>query len=131
MSKYTYSTNNGEIEHLNKQIFISLMKLGFRITSIGTIYLKNVIITFLLTEASLKHKDLTYSQSINILSKDLKKCPVSIKSNISKSFEVINRERYIKNFPKIFKYETDESSITPPNLYESFSALYQLKNSTI
>ena len=127
MSKYTYSTNNGEIELLNKQIFILLMKLGFRITSIGTIYLKNVIITCYINQ----DKDLTYSQSINILSKDLKKCPVSIKSNISKSFEVINRERYIKNFPKIFKYETDESSITPLNLYESFSALYQLKNSTI
>ena len=127
MSKYTYSTNNGEIEHLNKQIFISLMKLGFRITSIGTIYLKNVIITCYINQ----DKDLTYSQSINILSKDLKKCPVSIKSNISKSFEVINRERYIKNFSKIFKYETDESSITPLNLYESFAALYQLKNSTI
>ena len=127
MSKYTYSTNNGEIEHLNKQIFISLMKLGFRITSIGTIYLKNVIITCYINQ----DKDLTYSQSINILSKDLKKCPVSIKSNISKSFEVINRERYIKNFPKIFKYETDESSITPLNLYECFQALYQLETSTI
>ena len=127
MSKYTYSTNNGEIELLNKQIFILLMKLGFRITSIGTIYLKNVIITCCINQ----DEDLTYSQSIKMVSEDLKRCPVSIKSNISKSFEVLNRERYIDNFPKIFKYETDESSITPLNLYESFSALYQLKNSTI
>ena len=121
------STNNGEIEYLNKQIFISLMKLGFRITSIGTIYLKNVIITCCINP----DEDLTYSQSIKMVSEDLKRCPVSIKSNISKSFEVLNRERYINNFPKIFKYETDESSITPLNLYESFAALYQLKNSTI
>lgn len=127
MSKYTYSTNDREIEQLNKKLFILLMKLGFKITSIGTIYLKNIILISYIN----KNDDLSYSQCINILSDEIKKSAVTIKSNIFKTFDTVDKEKYLNTFPHIFKYDTDLCSITPLNLYESFSALLQLKDSTI
>ncbi|MBS5863804.1 MAG: hypothetical protein KIC54_03845 [Clostridium sp.] len=127
MSKYTYSTNDREIEHLNKKVFILLMKLGFKLTSIGTVYLKNIILISYIN----KNDDLSYSQCIKILSKEINKSAVTIKSNIFKCFDTVDKKKYVNVFPQIFKYDTDISSITPLNLYESFSALLQLKDSTI
>ena len=127
MSKYTYSTNDREIEQLNKKVFILLMKLGFKLTSIGTVYLKNIILISYIN----KNDDLSYSQCIKILSKEINKSAVTIKSNIFKCFDTVDKKKYVNIFPQIFKYDTDLSSITPLNLYESFSALLQLKNSTI
>lgn len=127
MSKYNYSTNDREIEQLNKEVFILLMKLGFKLTSIGTVYLKNIILISYIN----KNDDLSYSQCIKILSKEINKSAVTIKSNIFKCFNTVDKKKYLKTFPLVFKYDTDLSSITPLNLYESFSALLQLKNSTI
>ena len=125
MNKYTYPmTSNEEIAEINKLIYLHLMNLGFRNTRSGTCHFKNIVLTaFCETD-----RELTYMQSIDLYCKKIKKCPVTIRSEISQAFCNINQSRYFDKFIDIFNYETDISLMTPSSLFESFEAFLQLKN---
>ena len=70
MFKYAYPiTQDKELEEINKLIYLHLMNLGFRNTRSGTHHFKNIVLTaFCETD-----RELTYTQSIEIYSKELKK----------------------------------------------------------
>lgn len=125
MFKYAYPiTQDKELEQINSLIYLQLMKLGFRNTRDGTFHFKNIIITAFCEV----DKELSYTQSIEVYSKKINKCPITIRSEISQTFCYLNQSRYLNNFLEIFKYESDSSLITPSSLFESFEAFIQLKN---
>lgn len=125
MFKYAYPiTQDKELEQINSLIYLQLMKLGFRNTIDGTFHFKNIIITAFCEV----DKELSYTQSIEVYSKKINKCPITIRSEISQTFCYLNQSRYLNNFLEIFKYESDSSLITPSSLFESFEAFLQLKN---
>ena len=125
MFKYAYPiTQNKELEQINSLIYLHLMKLGFRNTRDGTFHFKNIVITAFCEV----DKELSYTQSIEVYSKKINKCPITIRSEISQTFCYLNQSRYLNNFLEIFKYESDSSLITPSSLFESFEAFLQLKN---
>ena len=125
MFKYAYPiTQNQELEEINRLIYLQLMRLGFRNTRDGTYHFKNIIITaFCETD-----RELTYTQSIELYSKKIKKSPITIRSEISQTFCDLNQSRYLSQFIDIFHYESDSTLITPSSLFESFEAFLQLKN---
>ena len=125
MNKYTYPmTKSKELDEINNLIYLHLMNLGFRNTRHGTFHFKNIIIIAFCE----RDRELTYTESINLYSKKIKKCPVTIRSEISQTFCYLNQARYLSKFIDIFNYESDSSLITPSSLFESFEAFLQLKN---
>lgn len=125
MFKYAYPiTQDKELEQINSLIYLHLMKLGFINTRDGTFHFKNIVITAFCEI----DKELSYTQSIEVYSKKINKCPITIRSEISQTFCYLNQSRYLNNFLEIFKYESDSSLITPSSLFESFEAFLQLKN---
>lgn len=126
MFKYVYpiTPKDEGIEKVNKFIYLQLMKLGFRNTRDGTYHFKNIVITAFCEVG----RELTYTQSIKLYSKNIDKNPDTIRSEISQTFCYLNQARYLSKFIDIFKYETDISLMTPSSLYESFGAFLQLQN---
>lgn len=125
MFKYAYPiTQDKELEEINSFIYLQLMKLGFRNTRDGTFHFKNIVITAFCEI----DKELSYTQSIEVYSKKINKCPITIRSEISQTFYYLNQARYLSKFIDIFNYESDSSLITPSSLFESFEAFLQLKN---
>lgn len=125
MFKYAYPiTRDKELEKINSFIYLQLMKLGFRNTRDGTFHFKNIIITAFCEI----DRELSYTQSIELYSKKINKCPTTIRSEISQTFCYLNQARYLSKFIDIFNYESDSSLITPSSLFESFEAFLQLRN---
>ena len=120
MFKYAYPiTQDKELEQINSLIYLQLMKLGFRNTRDGTFHFKNIIITAFCEV----DKELSYTQSIEVYSKKINKCPITIRSEISQTFCYLNQSRYLNNFLEIFTKLGTETDIKTGNVYD----IYQIK----
>lgn len=97
-------------------IEISLLKLGFNYSSIGTIYFKRILeITYIN-----KYKEINLFYLYKIIATEFSTTDNNVKENIKSTFKRIDINRCNQHFIKVFNIPFEYFYITPKNLIVLF-----------